>query len=327
MLNRLPLFLVLSLLMNAAFVTDLIGDLYRRSESLDVVPGRTMSIFVDDQSIVKRIVNSYQLAIVEQEDLGNSMWKVIFNQYHAKIHPIFKDGDLVAAGAILRDPGSSDLFWGIDNLAVSLLTPLTTDYPAHCLDILVRFAEAIGAVRIENPEGYAYFPLVRWDADTIIQSIQKALEAPIYFPNPYPNEYGASSSYGVISDRATHALYQAWRIKQLLKGVQHPRVLEIGAGVGRTAFYARLLGIEDYTIVDLPMTSLASGYFLSRTLGEDQVQLYGERMEGSAKRIKFISPAKFISGEEHYDLIINVDSMTEMDLCTGQKIISCSTSH
>jgi hypothetical protein len=34
--------------------------------------------------------------------------------------------------------------------------------------------------------------------------------------------------------------------------VRGNRCLEIGAGVGRTAYYAHWLGMQDYTIVDLP---------------------------------------------------------------------------
>jgi putative sugar O-methyltransferase len=118
------------------------------------------------------------------------------------------------------------------------------------------------------------------------------------------------SSRGIVSFRVPQALYQAWRIAQLLKGVDKPRVLEIGGGLGRTAFYARQFGIRDYTIIDIPVSSLAQGYFLGRTLGEEQVSLFGET--AGAEQVKIMPPGFFLDGTDRYDLVVNVDSLTEI---------------
>lgn len=301
---------------------------FRRKESLSAIAGQTKGEQVDDRSIVSRIVKSYQLAIEEQESLGKSMWQYIFDQKHKNIHEIFKNGQEDAAAAILRDPGSSELFYGIDSLVASLQPQMQAqNYAVLCLDCLVRFAEAIGAVRLQNPEG-VYRPPLSWNGDVILERVVKVLGYPISFPNPYPNEYGLSTSQGIISYRVPQALYQAWRIKQHVKGIQNPRVLEIGAGVGRTAFFARQLGIEDYTIVDLPITEISSEYFLSRAIGEDHVQLHGEKRPNAERSIKFLTPAEFMAGNSSYDLIINVDSLTEMDPDTARaywKKIEAST--
>lgn len=289
----------------------------RRIETLAPVATYMQGIQVDDSSIVKRLIKAYQQAANMQENLGNSMWQLFFNERHVAIHQVFMNEQFESAATILRNPGSTDLFYGIDNLASSLLHQFSScknvyTHAVQCLAGLVRFAEAIGAARIENPEG-ANVPPTRWNTDEVLKRIELTLGQTIAFPNPYPNEHGVYTSRGVVSFRAPQALYQAWRIKRLLKNVRHPRVLEIGAGIGRTAYYARMLGIEDYTIVDLPITSLASGYFLARTLGEDQVLLLGENVSDPERRIKFLSPAGFLSSTDYYDLIINADSLTEMD--------------
>ena len=52
--------------------------------------------------------------------------------------------------------------------------------------------------------------------------------------------------------------------------------MEIGAGMGRTAYYMCKFGLSDYTIVDLPMSNVAQAAFLSRVMGEDQISLAGE---------------------------------------------------
>jgi hypothetical protein len=64
------------------------------------------------------------------------------------------------------------------------------------------------------------------------------------------------------------------------------------------------------------MTALASSYFLGRTLGENQVVLLGESLDGSENKIKILTPDRFLNDTSHYDLIVNVDSLIEIDINT-----------
>lgn len=123
-----------------------------------------------------------------------------------------------------------------------------------------------------------------------------------------------ATSRGVISHRAVQALYQAWRVFTFVNGDRGANVVEIGAGLGRTAFYARKFGLRNYTIVDLPMSSVAQAYFLGRTLGDDAVRLFGE--EGSG--ISILPPSAFLAAQDRYDLVLNVDSLTELDPRTAK---------
>src|SRR4030095_9320374 len=136
----------------------------------------------------------------------------------------------------------------------------------------------------------------------------------ISIPNPYPYEAGLVTSRGILTDRIPMGLYQAWKIRRLLETVKNPRVLEVGAGQGLGAYYAYQLGIRDYTIVDIPFSSISSGYFLLRALGENHVVLAGESDAQGEQKIKFLTPRSFLQDPRTYDLILNVDSMTEMDM-------------
>jgi hypothetical protein len=131
----------------------------------------------------------------------------------------------------------------------------------------------------------------------------------VVFPNPFPGEIGLFSSRGIISERAIQAIYQAWRVYHLVKGNIDARIVEVGAGLGRTAFYAAQFGLHNYTIVDLPLTSVAQGYFLGRTLGPDAICLFKE--EGSG--IAILPPLAFLNSDDRYDLVLNADSLTEFD--------------
>ena len=291
-------------------------ELFRRTGSLNPVPGCAAFLPANDDSLIARLIKAYQTS---ENDMnrGNSMWQYIFNQNHIAIHQVFKNGQFEAAANILRHPASTELFYGIDDLTSSYMVqfqnPLApAAVAAHYLDSLIRFGEAIGAIRLDNPEAY-YKPPVVYDGESVLKIIEQYINISLSFPNPYPYEYGLLTSKGIVSERVPQSLYQAWKIKQLVRNIKNPRVLEIGAGLGRTAFYASLFGIKDYTIIDLPFTAICSGYFLGRSLGEDQIVLHGENLSDSEAKIKILTPEDFLNGNIKYDLIINVDSMTEID--------------
>ncbi len=269
----------------------------------------------EDINLVSRIISAYKVA--QKHHLGNTLWQMFYDQKLKSIHDIFQSENLKSATDILSNPHKTDLFYGFDNLAYSILPSQVTDEgltatAAMCLDCLWRFGESIGAIRLDNPEGYGA-PHKQWIADEVFQTIESYLKISIHFPNPYTDEVGICTSHGIASYRAIQALYQAWRIKELVKDIPHPRVLEIGAGLGRTAYYCKLFGITDYTIIDIPMTALSSSYFLGRTLGEDQIVLLGESLEDSENKVKILTPDQLLNDVSQYDLIVNIDSLTEID--------------
>lgn len=268
----------------------------------------------EDASLVNRIIAAYQFA--KKSHLGDSMWQMFYDQKLEGIHTVFQSGNLTQATKILRNPSQTDLFWGIDNLCQSLLKAYLTKNGIKGLvrgsqDCLLRCAESMGAIKLDNPERTGP-PIKRWTNNEILQTIEGFLGISIYFPNPYADEIGVCTYQGIASYRAIQALYQAYRIKELVKDIPNPRILEIGAGLGRTAYYCNLLGITDYTIIDIPMTALASSYFLGRTLGENQIVLLGENLADSENKVKILTPDQFLCGTGQYDLIVNVDSLTEM---------------
>ena len=296
---------------------------HRRPDALESFGATAVGFSADDQNLIARLVEAYQCVAQRQADIGDSMWKAFFLSRHQNIHRRLVEGNHSKVAEVLRDPASSDIFYGFDNLAASLLRPVDDIYrtyydyqrfsPGPVLDDLVRLAEAIGAVRLENPEGYTRRAQQRYTVEATIAALEAVFGFTLDFPNPFPGEFGLRSSRGVISYRATHAVYQAWRISQIMATVPNPRVLEIGGGLGRTALYARRFGITDYTIIDIPITSLAQGYFLGRVLGDDTVTLFGEEMPNSSTLIKLLPPSSFLDSNDRYDLIVNVDSLTEMD--------------
>lgn len=282
----------------------------------------------DDEQLVRRVMAAYRSAI-GQFAPTEGFWDVWHFALKKPIHDALLGDDVAAATKVLRDPASSAFFWGFDAIASSpegemephelVLTRLNRTlhwrelYAYWICDSLVSFSEAIGARRAVYPE-FDVDPTLTdrnriVDIDVLLDEIEQELKIQLTFPNPYPNELGLASKRGIIGFRSVQSLYQGWRIAQLAAGKTDFRVMEIGAGLGRTAYFARQFGVTDYTIVDIPLTNAAQGYFLGRVLGEDNVSLGDEQSMG---RVRVMSNTEMPRHQGKYDLIVNIDSWTEM---------------
>ena len=274
----------------------------------------------DDSQLIDRIVAAYRRAIATPLGSPDSMWlNGPLLEKRQDIHEALTASDAATVQALLRDPGSTDLLLGFEELTkTSRSERLPTLDPqgfafGQYLNLL-RLGEAVGVRRLrhhDQPE-----PLYPEIEDVLLR-LDRLFSFKVEFPNPFPNELGVVTERGISSYRAPHALYQAWRIWQVVGRVKSPRVLEIGGGLGRTAYYARKFGVTDYTIIDIPMSLVAQANFLGRALGSQHLQLYGE---GKVRRnlIKLLPPAEFLAAKPRYDLILNVDSLTEFARDTAQ---------
>lgn len=293
---------------------------------LDLLPETPVSVAaaddaVDDGSLVERIVAAYRQSSAALPDLGGPIWSGIAGKSR-DVHDAMVTEDLPAVARFLRYPHLSNLLYGFEMVCADF-HPEVTDNPALGMlqarwahDSLVRLAETIGAIRTRLPE--VDFQDRPWQPDALVTAIADTLACPLRFPCTIPGEHGCASRMGGISHRAVQALYQAWRLGQVTAFAGGGRVVEIGAGLGRTAFFSSLLGLTDYTIVDLPLTNAAQAYFLGRALGADRVVLHGEPDHGGAC-VRIESPTWFHGGREAFDVALNADSMTEIGVDQAER--------
>ena len=298
------------------------GDKYRLTmDSLDIVnfyphiSWQHAATFVTagrdaSPDFVRRLCRSYKHQLGVFEGFGESFWGS-FADKNKQVHEALLRSDIDAAAAIVRNPSSTDLFYGFDSSGAELID-LFRSNPGQVqgtinsvCDRLLRSSEAIGARRMLYPE--AALDANPPDVDQLLTDIEAKLGISLTFPNVFPDEFGVETSKGVISYRAVQALYQAWRIRQ----ITDKSVVEIGAGLGRTAYYARAFGLRDYTIIDIPLTTIAQAAFLSNALGENAITLPGETAQHGCIRIE--TPSWFYGTSERFALAANIDSMVEMD--------------
>jgi hypothetical protein len=271
-----------------------------------------------DGGLLRRIKHAYRLAIRDFNGRGYSMWKYIRRRQH-DLHAALMNDDDAMTSAVLSNPARTELYYGMDSLfkvgteLLKTMEPQRGILASFVLDTLGRLSEVTGARRALNPEA----PVKQQhkpdtDIEAVISSLDAVLGIRIDFPNPFDGEYGIRTSRGVMGQRGPLCLYQAWRFVNLCRLIDGYRVLEIGAGVGRQAYYARKMGITDYTIVDLPLGNVGQAIFLGTILGPDAVWMPGDAVSDQAGRIRLFPPDWINSTDENFDLIANVDSMTEM---------------
>jgi hypothetical protein len=267
-----------------------------------------------------RVQRSYLLSIDQHAISADSMWTQ-FAAHNRLVHDALLADDRETLRRIFGDPGSSDLFIGVDNLALTLAAGISQGAASlidHTRQCVLLLAEAIG-IRRWLPAGSEhqknYYPLgyeLSPSIDTVLDELSAALGFDIQFPNPFVGEVGIGTSRGVASYRAIQALYQCHRLRQEMQGIKRQRVIEIGPGMGRTAFYARAAGITDYTTVDLPLGVVSQACFLGAVLGSEGIWMIGDPPSLASGRIRLLPNDQKYFENERFGVALNVDSMTEM---------------
>ncbi len=284
----------------------------------------------DDTDLVSRVQAAYRAAVQNFES-SSSFWDTTFADIRQQIHQALVSH--VPAYAVLQNPAENSHFWGFDSICKApagrtephelVMKNMKSEidwkllYAKWVHDALVSLAEAVGARRVFYPEttpGHHYEIFGEpADPDKLLDDIEEVIGKSICFPNPYADELGLKSSRGIVGFRSVQAIYQAWRLMQICAGRQDFRVIEIGAGLGRTAYFANQFGLKNYTIIDIPLTNAAQAYFLGRTLGPHHVKMFGETIgEPETAQVRVLPPQALKGMTETFDLMLNVDSFTEM---------------
>lgn len=290
---------------------------------------------LDSEEVVGRLMRSYSSAGTKRPE-SDSMWNFIGSKHHEPLHDSLISGDVQRVKEILRNPRQSNIMYGFDTTCQefdSRQRKSMQNMCDHIQDYLVSLCESLGVITRFNPETLAADPLGYLkkrsacdclNADDIIDLLEKELGVELSFKEVFPGEIGLKSSKGTIPHRAVMALYLAIRLQNVidcfLSDKKDVSVCELGAGTGRSAYFAKQLGITNYSIVDIPITSIISGFFLVASCGADGVVLPGESVS-RADQIKLMHPEGFLGANEKYDVIVSMDSFTEFGCKTAESYV------
>ena len=264
---------------------------------------------------VQRVRAYYRRTSATYQQPVGSTWRMFADNFRQAIHETLIEGTDAEVAVILGDPASHNLNYGMDPIAKNTVEGLQASAPRR--DGLLRrilrsmrdLAETIGARRAWNPEPNQG-PAPDADPDDLVAEIDRALGAPIPYPNPFPSEYGIKTQRGIIGRRVPLAIHHAWLLRNLADLVGNARIVEIGGGLGRTAVYARTFGLTDYTIIDIPLSTISQAAFLGAALGPDAVWFDGEAPRPGAVRL--VPPDWIGRTTESFGITLNANSITEM---------------
>lgn len=256
----------------------------------------------------ERLVAAYRKAAADapRQSSGEDIW------YHVKdlqsdFFHLLRGEDIPALARYLCNMSRHSATHGtIQGLAEYRHLKRSAAYRKHIARLIKErmlcLAEAIGARPIENPEQGEWGHSFATPTVELAQAIDRALGIDT---SPPPIDGGlfkvaaGDRSYG---ERDCGAIYTAWLLRQSTKG----SAAEIGGGGGRLAYWAKRLGIEKYTIYDLPHIGVLQGFYLLKA--GLKVSLYGEPDGDLCIRPDFAFPSA-----RRYDVVINQDLFPEID--------------
>jgi hypothetical protein len=186
-------------------------------------------------------------------------------------------------------------------------------------DKLFTLMESVGLIPTFSPEEYNlnsnYNRFYIIPVDKYIEKLSSHLKADISAPKYSGNLFGIQTeNYGLYNDRDFMCLGVAIRIAEKYWNRKDISIIDIGGGAGHLSYYLYKLGFTNITTLDVPTVNACAMYFLGTNL--------------PGHNIKFKSPHEF-TGE--YDLVINVDGLTLLDIGKARdymnKMVSGKTKH
>jgi hypothetical protein len=270
---------------------------------------------------LNRVKHSYQIALSESPVPRGEIWPMI-DGMRRSVHDALLANDTADLRRIFADPIISNLYYGVDNLAATIEDSFSRNpnadaaFAKQAENQVAELASALGLRRWVPTESERYADYHReafaeppLDTDKLLDLIEDKIGYDLAFPNPFRGERGASTSRGLVSYRAVAAVYQALRIGQEKKGSH--AVLEIGPGMGRTAYYATQAGISGYTTIDLPLGVVGQACYLGAVLGPEALWMIGDQGEPDG-RIRILPTTKLANLNERFSVVLNTDSLTEL---------------
>jgi len=263
--------------------------------------------------------------ILNEQNLINSdsLWSSIFNKFHRNFIN-YVNNDKKKLEYVLNNPHYFNLFYGFDDNCKVIHDNFDLyyklKYSKPIIDKLLSLCEFLGILRLDNPE-YLKKKYYNLSIEKLINKIERKINIKLKFNNPFPGERGIKTSKGILSVREIQAIYQAYKIKNLIKSSKTKinKILEIGGGLGRTAYYCFRFGIMNYTLVDLLVPRICQINYLSRIIDEKKIISNPKVSDFNKNNIKLISPEFLFSKDLKYDLVFNSDSFTEIDYLNQKK--------
>lgn len=289
----------------------------------DIVPTE------QDLLLTKRLLKAYKKALERKNNITNKdVWSFLAKGPHAEFVDLLEKENISDIAFYLCNMSRMEIGFGFmqgKNDYNKLLSDPTYRrwLDLFNLDKVITLAEALGVIPIEDPEQGEYGSSIFLNTNEIIKKIERYLKIQLSPPNIEGGQYKLSTNKGKINNKDLNSVYTSWRCKEIIKTIKNPSICEIGAGLGKSAYYSYLFGINRYTIIDLPYINILQGFYLIKSLPSANIYLYGETKARNKKNSIFILPDWSLEDMDGklFDLTLNQDSFPEIDKKTVLKYL------
>jgi hypothetical protein len=269
-----------------------------------------------DQAIAERLLAAYAACLREEENhpsIGADLWSGIRKLQGSFLSVLASRNPKELAGYLCnmaRRDATIGITQGDGEHGWITTSPEYAEFRALLIkDKLVSFAEAVAAIRCECPEQGPWGAHLYADLDALFRSLEDEVGISLAPPPIDGGLFKIHAAGAWIHDRDLHAQFAAWSMRELAG--PSATVCELGAGVGRAAYWAYRFGLGAYTIFDLPHVNLLQGFYLLKSVPMDQVQLFGETVENPIVTVRpYFETTSVKPGE--IDIIFTQDSLPEI---------------
>lgn len=274
-----------------------------------------------DLFLIDKITNSYELAKKEQPDDfrvdKSGMWSINMKRFEQDLIQPLMNRELEKTATILGEVFATNLSYGLGMSKHSIYIAKYAQKPFATVwaDRLVRIAEALAIIgpRSIEQKGNFYAPLDP-NIDHLFGMICNRLTGLQMITRPNVGKiYGIQVGTSIWHIRDFEHLLAAISIKQYTSDKSNS-ITEIGGGYGGLVYWLYTLGFRNITLYDLPQMNILQSYFLSKTLPDAKVALYGDsetHLESAEIRILPYWHLDKVSTKS-IDICVNQDSLPEI---------------
>jgi hypothetical protein len=271
-------------------------------------------------ALCERLIAAYENASSSSRapQRPSDIWGWIVDTHHSRLVEVLDRRDAPGLARLLASMFQEEFVSGI--MGDSGIKHHRTGFGARLLslrtlDSLVSLAEAIGAAPVETSgQGQAGLAF-RHGLSSLLARVHEVVGFEIGFPD-VGAPHGLIVDGHLITPNTPEQIYAALRLDQAIRNDLPSRsesaleIVEIGGGYGGMCHWFLQIrpDVARYTIVDLPITNVLQGYFLSRALGAGRVSLFGE----SPAQVRLLPDSALHDVDVPFDVMVNKDGMPEM---------------
>ena len=275
---------------------------------------------IDEEGICQEIFKFYNTFLTGNSGLGNQpgVWGEIQNK-QSSLSDILKSSNSTELAKYLNSAPSNPIGRGIlqGDLETELLKR-SRKYRNLVAKITRRRIEATleaqGYKSILNPEQGQWEEISEGELERMLSNFEKDLGFSLSLPNIFSGLFEVSLGPNRLNQVDLMSLNSALTVRKFMSDKSIKRIVEIGGGSGRFAYFCLKLGLGPIYIIDLPHVLILQYWYLTKALPASKIR-FNHSLDASSADIVLVPNSKMKSIDpKQMEMIFNQDSFAEMPL-------------